>query len=576
MRTRQRWMWTLLTGLLLAGLLLGTALPALAAEKSIVWDRFDVDITVNKDGSFDVAEHQAIRFVDGTFTFGYRNITKEHASSLTNWAVTDDSGNTYTEASGGKDPYTFVVTDQGDEYVVRWYFPETDQPETYTLSYTVNDDLRYYPEGDQLWWNAIYGDRQFPVLDGRVRVFVPDPAVIDQYAAYINGADAHGRVTAELLDANRAILFELVDRLDAGEELGVRVQFTPNVVAGTAQPWQAQADDAAAARAAEVAFRDQWSPLVNVLLGGLGLLLLLGGPAFVYLLWYRKGRDKPVARVADYLPEPPDALPPGLVGTLVDDKADMQDIVATIVDLARRKAISITEEKQEGFWRTGTDFVYRYENKDIALAPFEKELIDGMFGGHDEVRLSDLKNKFYEHISDIKQKMYDDLIARGFYKENPDSVRTKFGCLGGALIGLAVAVGVAATIFLLDFAVAAVCPAIGIFVTALAVIMISNAMPRKSDAGSEAAARWNAFREYLRNMDKYTSVEAQKEIWDRWLPYAIAFGIDKDYIRKFESVNAPAPGWYIPSPTLYGPYRRRYYGPTGGPVVDGGRFPQRR
>ena len=113
-------------------------------------------------------------------------------------------------------------------------------------------------------------------------------------------------------------------------------------------------------------------------------------------------------------------------------------------------------------------------------------------------------------------------------------------------------------------------PGLGLFVTAMAVIAIANAMPRKSDAGSEVAARWKAFSEYLRNIDKYTDVAAQKEIWDRWLPYAIAFGIDKDYIRKFESVDAPAPGWYIPSPTLYGPYHRRYYGPGSGPVVVGG------
>ena len=30
--------------------LLSATQPALAQEKSLVWDRFDVDITVNKDG----------------------------------------------------------------------------------------------------------------------------------------------------------------------------------------------------------------------------------------------------------------------------------------------------------------------------------------------------------------------------------------------------------------------------------------------------------------------------------------------------------------------------------------------
>jgi hypothetical protein len=128
-------------------------------------------------------------------------------------------------------------------------------------------------------------------------------------------------------------------------------------------------------------------------------------------------------------------------------------------------------------------------------------------------------------------------------------------------------------VFFSGFSLAATCPGIGLFVTAIALITIANAMPRKSDNGSEAAARWKAFSEYLRNIDKYTDVEAQKQIWDRWLPYAIAFGFDKEFIRKFESVNAPAPGWYIPSPTMYGPYRRRYYGPGSGPVIVAGGWP---
>src|SRR5205814_1053639 len=72
-------------------------------------------------------------------------------------------------------------------------------------------------------------------------------------------------------------------------------------------------------------------------------------------------------------------------------------------------------------------------------------------------------------------------------------------------------------------------------------------------------------------IEKYTNLEEQKTIWDQWLPYAIAFGIDRQYIRKFEGVDAPAPGWYFPSQDVYGPYRRRYYGtPWIGPVSAGG------
>ena len=213
MNVRRRWIWTLLAAAMLAGLVLLSALPTLAAEKSIVWDRFDVDITVNTDGTFDVAEHQTIRFIDGTFTFGYRSLAKGNFGYASDWAITDEAGNTYTQANWGEEPFTFTVDDQGSEYVIRWYFPATSEPETYTLSYRVHDGLRYYTGGDQVWWKAVYSDRTAPVLASRVRVLLPAPAVMQQYAAYINSSDARDRVNGEVLDEGRAVIFDTIDAL---------------------------------------------------------------------------------------------------------------------------------------------------------------------------------------------------------------------------------------------------------------------------------------------------------------------------------------------------------------------------
>ena len=49
------------------------------------------------------------------------------------------------------------------------------------------------------------------------------------------------------------------------------------------------------------------------------------------------------------------------------------------------------------------------------------------------MRLSDLKNKFYQYLAGIKKKMYDDLIQLGYYRENPERVRTQFGCIAALL-----------------------------------------------------------------------------------------------------------------------------------------------
>jgi hypothetical protein len=566
MTLRLRWavLWALLA------LWLAFPVPALAQDKSLVWERFDVDIEVQSDGTFDVAEHQTIRFTSGTFTAGYRDIPIRNFSYLDNWEVTDESGNVYRQASGGEERYTFVVNQSSGSYVIEWFFPPTaDATETYTLRYTVHEGLRYYTEGDQVWWKAIYANRSFPVEDGQVRVIVPPSATIRQWSAYINNVDARGSATAALVSGGEAVVYTLDRTLRPGEELEVRVEFTPDVVGGTVQPWQAAADAAAEQRQSQAAFRQRWGSVVTLLACVLGLLFTFGGPAGVYLLWYRRGRDKPVNQVAEYLPEPPTSLAPGMAGTLLDESADMQDIVATLVDLARRKAISITQVREEGIFANKWDFIYRRERQDVPLLPYEQKLLDGIFGRNDEITLSELKNKFYTRISGIKRALYVALVEAGYFPKNPDTVRTTYGVLGALGLPVAIVVGVLGAIVAAPLTDLGFVPGLGVGVTAIALIAVAYFMPRKTDRGAEEAARWRAFRTYLREIDKYTDIAAQKEIWDRYLPYAIAFGVDKEYIAKFAGVDAPAPGWYIPAPELYGPYRRGYFGlPHGGGTIS--------
>ncbi len=213
-------------------------------------------------------------------------------------------------------------------------------------------------------------------------------------------------------------------RLEDQEEFEVRIQFPHGIVAGVAPVWQQQADEVQAQRDAELAYRQQWGTWATLAFGALGLLFMLGGPAGLYVLWYRFGRDKPVAMVADYLPEPPDALTPGMAGTLLDEAVDMEDIIATLVDLARRQAISITEVQEDSFLRKGVDFTYRRERDDVELLPYERELLDAVFGRKQEIELSDLKNKFYTKLPVIKRSMYDAVTAAKLFPRNPETANT--------------------------------------------------------------------------------------------------------------------------------------------------------
>ena len=144
----------------------------------------------------------------------------------------------------------------------------------------------------------------------------------------------------------------------------------------------AQLDQQAEAQKAQQAFQQRWGPVFNLGFLSLAGLLTIGGPVLLYLWWYRKGRDPPVGLVADYLPEPPSDLPAGMVGTLIDESADMQDILATVLDLARRGVLEIEETQEPGFLGIGTTGLRLSPKVGLRrrpLRPYEDTLLDNMF-----------------------------------------------------------------------------------------------------------------------------------------------------------------------------------------------------
>src|SRR5581483_11950209 len=48
-----------------------------------------------------------------------------------------------------------------------------------------------------------------------------------------------------------------------------------------------------------------------------------------------------------------------------------------------------------------------------------------------------------------------------------------------------------------------------------------------------------------------------KDQFEKYLPYAIAFGLEHSRVNKFAAVDTPAPPWYYPYGGYYGP---RTYG----------------
>jgi len=530
----RRFHWIFLLTLIVA---LALTRVAHAQSKTLYWERFDVNIRVLSNGDFVVEEIQEIVFTSGEFHFGYRNVLIDRLENITNVEVWEGKQQ-YERGYGGD--YTFATsTDEGD-FIIKWYFPYTSNTShTFVLRYTVQGGLRYYDGGDQLYWVAVYPDRDFPVYNSTVKVYLPGGATADPVQAYGAEAAIEGQ-------GSSTVAFKARETLDSGQELEVRVQFPHGIVQGTKPGWQAAYDR-----------RAEWdeSPqkaLVDLGLGMTGALSLIGGPLFLLLLWYVRGRDPQVVLPAAYLPEPPSDDPPGVAGTLVDEKADMQDIIATLVDLARRGYLVIEEKHKSGFFSAGFDFVFRRTQKPTDdLLPYERMLLRKVLGRRTERRMSDLRNKFYTAIPRIKTQLYKETVKHGYFRSSPDKVRKRYAALGFVLLMGTILGGMCLVIALSEYTGMTVCPAIGIGVTALGMVIVGQWMPAKTRKGAKQAAWWGAFKHYLAEIERYTDLSQATDTFEKYLPYAIAFGLDRSWVRKFsrlETAQVPIPVWYVSTP----------------------------
>jgi uncharacterized membrane protein YgcG len=521
-------------GLLLAFVvILGSWGAAQAQDKSLYWQRYDVNITVQQNSDMLVEEIQQIAFTSGTFRFGFAAIPLDRVERITDVEVSEIINGVerpYTPRSSNE--YGFVTSTNEGNLEITWYFPPTgESTHTYILRYRVNGGLRFYDGGDQLWWKAIAPDHNFPIRESKVTVTLPATFAQDQLKVASYGASATGSV-----NERGQVVFE-AQNIPADEELEVRVEFPSGVVQGSPPSWQAAFDR-----------KQTLGPVLSVIFGGLGLVLLGGGPLAVYLLWYTRGRDRPVGMVAEYITEPPSDMPAGVVGTLVDEMADVKDIIASIVDLARRGAIRMEEEQKEGFLGIGSgrDFIFHLEDASKATRPYEHTLIKRIFGKREERRLSDLRQKFYTAIPELREQLYQEVVTEGFFPRNPQTTRRVWSGLGCAGLVISGMIAFFLLAILGDISPWVACPGVSLAAAMAGLMIVGRHMPRKTPQGAEEAAKWLAFKRYLQTIEKHGDLEAAKDKFEEFLPYAVAFGLERRLINQFAAVDAPAPSWWGP------------------------------
>jgi hypothetical protein len=276
-------------------------------------------------------------------------------------------------------------------------------------------------------------------------------------------------------------------------------------------------------------------------------------------------------------------MTPAELGTLVDNSADLRDITSTLVDLAVRGFIGIEEVQDKHLFGLLASRDWRFHlltDSTTGLQTHERRFLDALFSGADDgpawglvkeaslraassggevdsdfvdkapttqpvIRLSELKNKFYKSLPTIRKGIFERLIERGYYLKRPDEVKGAWVAGGIVLCVLSgFAAGVLGDQGWPGFNTTAI--AVGGIGAGLIVFLFGLAMAARTEKGARAREAALGFREFLEKVesDRFRRMITGPEMFERYLPHAMAFGVEARWARAFEDLYREPPEWY--------------------------------
>jgi len=507
----------------LALLLLAIAVTALDAQRSYSIERFDARILVNKDASIDVTESITARFV-GSWNGLFRTIpVTYHTPQGLNWTL----GISLQSARDEADHNLRTETSRHGAYIKYkvWIPGAADADRTVVLRYHATNGLRFFDEHDELYWNVTGDEWEVPVRAASAEVDLP-PGTPGIRAIAFNGMYGSTARDARVTVDGDMVRIVMPHSLEYHEGLTAVVGWNKGVVTPPGLLVRTLGT-----------MRSNWPLLIP-------LPVLL----FAFAQWRRSGVD-PKQRPITVQYDPPRGMTPAEAGTLIDESAAMRDITATLVDLAVRGYLRIEEQQNPklfGLFGGGTTYLLHRLKTSDGLAAHELVVFNGIFMEHgDHVSLDELKDDFYTKLDHVRDAIFDQLTGNGFFKNRPDKVKLRW--MGGAYVfGILIGVGGSflAKAFLLTplpFVIAAV-------ITFIIIALFAQIMPARTETGTRALENVLGFEEFLRRVEGDTLkrvIIGHPELFDKYLPYAMAFGVEKQFARAFEGIYTQPPQWYV-------------------------------
>lgn len=497
------------------------AVPA----KDYAADRFDASIVVREGGSLIVTETVTFKFVGGPFTYVFRNIPTGKTDGISVMSASMDDQTMQHGTGPGQ-----VEIKYGNPVKVTWHFaPVSDETHTFILTYQVLGVFQKAQDADVLNWEALPTDYAYTIHSSTVTVSYPDQAIL-------LGAPEVVRGSALVMASSGKVTFTAHD-LKPDTRLEIGLKFRAGSVITKAPHWQQLQEQAIAL-------------IPPYLLGGLAIFVF----GSLGLIWYfRRNRYRSSFAEAETSPVTglPDDLPPAIAGALLSTTPNWNNALSTLFDLASRGILSISQSSEPKKWyKAHTEFLIELQSQPSDLRPHELGLLALLFetkqGMQTSISVSSVSRTYTSRYKRFNEPLRQEMTAMGLFSTERQHIRRRFLVISLLLFILSCI----ATFLCLLFGIpAGIWPIVflplGVIGVSVTMAVLWSMFSMLSDKGMQAAVRWKAFSNYLRDITRGNELDIPPDMFERYLTYAATFGLIEKWVKYFQKQGmAIVPPWF--------------------------------
>ena len=496
-------------------------------------EKLDIEANLQKDGSMVVSE--AVTYDIDEINGVYFDIDAKGFGELEDLQVFEDDPNTSSFKEVDTSNYEVSVSDE--LYRIKLYSKNQNNIRTFKFVYKLPEAIKVYDDVAQFNRKMVGKEWQQGIKYITAKVIIPVSVSYDNSNILVFG---HGPLTGEVDKEGNTVVYRL-NNYYPGDFLEAHILMEPEIFSEYNKSkivhkdmkqklldMEAKlADEANAER--DKAIRQQ--EMINKVFEkpGLifGVLSSIWGALMYYIHVIFKRKNKVKNSVGKYLRELPDNSSPALVGGFMTNSINDNEILATIVDLVRRKVLTLeNSDKNSIIILTGST-----EN----LSAQEKAIVDIYINDFGDGKSLDLKSfGFFQKVPMSVARKFEKWRAMVQSEMNRKNLTYQgLGCLGVIFFaffpmiftfaGLVIGMITGNKMFLL-------------IVVMGIILFVSGAKaryPRKELA--EAKDKWQAFKNFLSD---YSQLEEAKitsvHLWEQYFVYAVALGVSDKVVKAYK------------------------------------------